>query len=317
VCTYAYLVSEIRVKLVLAALLAAFSLLAAPAQAQSGRPDILEVIKIEGGIGDHTTRTVKDQVEKINDNQRIKAVLMIVDSPGGSAVSAAAVHEELGKIKVPVVAWCNNICASGGVYVMMATSVKYIGVRTEAIGGSVGVIVSATRYHRLLEWAKIDSETYKSGSLKDVWNPTRAPDDEEKKYIQGLVDELAQTFYGVVKAARGSKINEEAWREIKRAKIFFGKNVVKMGLADSVMTLEQAAAKAKELSESKAIYTRDELKKMSQAAEDKPGHGPYMQPSPHPIMGGLPQNVGDLIDMVKEIREGESVKFEYRMPYKF
>jgi len=235
------------------------------ASAQVEKPDILEVLSIGEVINDGTAERIARAVQGINDNKKVKAVLLLVDTPGGGVVASANVYEELGKLKVPVVAWCNSMCASGGVYVIMAPSVKYIGVRRETIGGSVGVIMNITRFNRLLDWAKIDNETYKSGSHKDFGNPTRAAEKAEREYLQSIVVELANRFYTLVETGRPN-ITPENWVKIKEARIFFGQQVVDVGLADKVMTLAEAHAKAKELSGSKLIFTRDEITKMSEAA---------------------------------------------------
>ena len=97
------------------------------------RPDILEVMSIDGVIDDGMAARITKQVEEINDNPRVKGVLLVVDSPGGGVLASSVIYEELAKLKVPVVGWCNNICASGGMYVLMSPAVKYIGVRTTTI----------------------------------------------------------------------------------------------------------------------------------------------------------------------------------------
>jgi signal peptide peptidase SppA len=285
--------------------------LAFPALAE--KPDVLEVIAIQGEINDGTAEAITREVEKINESPRSKAVLLTLDTPGGGAIASAVIYEELAKLKVPVVVWCQNLCASGGVYVAMAQTVKYIGVRTETIGGSVGVRSQIIRYNRLLDYLKVDMETYKSGVLKDAGNPTRAASDPEKQYLQGIVDALALRFYAVVQKARGPKIGPAKWSDIKTARIFIGDEIVAAGLADAVMTRAQAVAKAKELSGSKTIFTRDELKKMSSQA-DSFNHDFAAPAIPLRSQFG---DVAFLIELLKEVRTGSSMKVEYRMPYTF
>ncbi len=303
--------------LVAAALLAVASLCPVAQAQQEGKPDILEVLEVSGEINDFTPGRIKDQVEKYNDNPKVKAVLLILDTPGGGARASAAARDSLSKIKVPVVVWCKSVCASGGIMMMTAPSIKYLALPNEGIAGSVGVIASVTRYHRLLDWAKIDSEIYKSGSLKDAMNPTRPANEEEKKYVQGIVDDLAQSFYKMVADSRGTKISEAAWVEIKKAKIFFGPQAVKMGLVDAVMTEDQARMKAKELSGSKLIYTRVELKKMSTVADETYRNTAPLMPFQATAPDRAVDSLNQVLEAVQEVRSGETVKFEYRMPYKF
>jgi protease-4 len=302
-------------KLLAVLMLALASLLATPAVAQvPAKPDLIEVIEINGAIGSHTATMVREAVEKINENAKVKAVLLVIDSPGGGSTASANVHQELLKIKVPVVGFCADICASGGVHALMSPSVKFIAVGDETIGGSVGVIMQMTRFGRLLNWAMIDSETFKSGSLKDAGNPTREPTAADRAYLQGIVDLLAQKFYTVVTRARGAKVAPHM-DEIKTAKIFIGEDIVRVGLADAVMTRDEAIAKAKELSGSKNAFTREELGKVVKNASEAAQMKPVTPPTD--FLRHSMEHVDTLMELVGEVRSGESVKFEYRMPYRF
>ncbi len=282
----------------------------------NGRPDIVEVISLKGEVDDGMAAAVKAQVEKINEAPKIKAVLLDVDSPGGTVSASQAIYAELAKLKVPVVGYCARLCASGGEYALMSPSVKYIAVSGDAVSGSIGVILHLTRYHRLLDWAKIDVETYKSGELKDDGNPTRGPSAEERKRLQAEVDKFAQKFYSIVLKAR-PKADMAA---IKPAGVFFGEEAVQVGLADAVMTRDEAVAKAKLLSGSKLAFTREELSKMTKAAHESTG-SEYAAPTVAPRMDGSGivwmSDLHTLVEMLREIKGGESVRFEYRMPYSF
>ena len=297
-----------------ASAIAAAVLLAAswlPALANPGigaKPELVEIISIEGEINDSTAETIARQVEKINENKQVKAVVLKVDSPGGGSIASSAIYEELSKIKVPVVGWCNSMCASGGTYALMATSVKFIGIRSETITGSVGVIMHNQRYNRLLDWLKIDSTTFKSGALKDSGSPTRDLEKKDREYLQSIIDELAKRFYAVVAKSRDIK----DWDAVKSARIFIGSQGVDVGLADGIITFKEAIQKAKELSGSKLIFTREEIKKMSAMAEE-----------PN-LYNQVPMQIDEwksearwAIKTLKDIQRGEVTRFEYRMPYQF
>lgn len=290
--------------------------LCAPSYGQApAKPDLLEVVELSGEIRDFTAAMIAGKVEEISANPKIKAVLLVLDTPGGGVTASGVIGEELAKLKVPVVVWCQNVCASGGVWIAMAPSVKYIGVRAQTVGGSVGVIGSITRFNRLLDYLKIDNETYKSGSLKDAGNPTRASEEAERAYIQSIITAAAKEFYSRVEVSRGKKVSPAAWVEIKTAAIFVGADIVRVGLADGVLSKEAAYAKAKELSGSKTIYTRDELRKMSQVADERP-QAHMMLPATRADAHGL-GDVAALVEIVKEIRQGSTVRFEMRLPYQF
>jgi protease-4 len=290
----------------IAALVASLAVLASPAFAQ--KADILETISITGEINSGTSEQVSKQVDQINENSKVKAVILVLDTPGGGATASAQIYEDLSRIKVPVVAYCQSMCASGGVYSMVAPSIKFIAIRTETVTGSVGVIMHSMRYNRLLEWAHIDAETYRSGNLKDAGNPTRAREAAEQAYLQSIIDGLAKNFYAVVAKAR-PKITD--WDAIKSARVFIGKDAVDVGLVDAIMSREEVEKKAKDLSGSKNIFTRDELKKMS-AAADTPTTYHTALPEPRSAFGDVPW----LIETAKEILSGQTVKIEYRLPYR-
>lgn len=300
--------------LVALALAIAFSPLNARAQAPA-KPDIIEVIEISGEISNFTATQMKSTVEKLNDTVKVKGVLLVVNSPGGGATASANLYSELAKIKVPVVGFCDSFCASGGIYALMAPSIKYVGVRDEAMMGGVGVIARVTRYHRLLDWAKIDNETYVSGPLKDMLNPTRAAREDERKVIQGMIDDLAQRFFVVVQKAR-PKANMQA---IKTAGLFISDEAVRVGLADKVMTYEDALAKVKALSGSKNAFTREELRKITKDASEAAGMSGAGVFAPR-ADGWTDRALGHadtLMEVLKEIRSGTTVNFEYRTHYRF
>lgn len=288
---------------------------ATPAEAAApfGKPDIVEVMELSGEISESTASAIKAQVEKINENPKIKAVVLVVSSPGGGALASAVIYNHLSRIKVPVVGYCEYMCASGGVYALMATSIKYIGVSDETIGGSVGVIMHMTRFNRLLaEKLYIDNETFKSGAFKDSGSSTRGITPEDRKYLQGIVDDLAHKFYGVVIKAR-PKVD---LKEVATAKIFIGEQIVKVGLADAVMTRDQAIAKAKELSGSKLAFTREELGRMSKAASETTSYKPATAPADFQS-SVLIEDLHLFADIVRDIRAGETVRFDYRAQYRF
>ena len=273
-------------------------------------PYIVETIQVSGEIDDSTTTQIKQAVEAVNANPRVKAVVLELDSPGGGAGASAASYEELSKIKVPVVAWCDGMCASGAYYIAMSPSVKFIAARQEAIAGSVGVIMHMTRYNRLLDTLKIDSEVHASGSLKDSGDPTKAPSAEEEQYLQSIIDTLAARFYAVVAKSRP---NIRDWKAVKTGRVFIGEEAVKLGLIDATMDLDGAIKKAKELSGKKTIFTRDEMKKIGALADEPVGmKAPILKP-----LASWGADLHTLVSMLTEIKGGERVEFKYLMPLRF
>jgi ClpP class serine protease len=202
----------------------------------------IAIITIHDVIDEEMGDAVTEAVKQINEHPaETKGVFLIVDTGGGNADDSALIYEELSKLKVPVVAWCNRSCMSGGVWAMMATSVKFSAVRSFTHGGSVGVI----SIYGLCD--KNCPDMFKSGIFKGTSsdkNSVRSV--EEKAYLQSITDGLAAAFYNVVAKARPN-ITPANWVLIKQARIFYGQAIVDIGLADAVMSREQAMAKLRSL----------------------------------------------------------------------
>jgi protease-4 len=274
---------------------------------------ILETMTIAGVIDDDMATRITAQVKAINENPRIKAVLLTVNSPGGGVVASSAINEELLKLKVPVVAWCDSECASGGMFVLMNKSVKYIGARKETIVGSIGVIMEGSNYHRLLDYVKVDPFVFKSSQLKDAGNPTREQTPADNDYLQSIVTHLANDFYGLVKDARGDKITD--WGAVKSARIFFGQEGVKVGLIDGIISYEDVEKKAKAISGAKTIFTRDEAKAISDSVSgDSNG---YSNEETTPAAPSLLNIIDKAQREFSAVMDGESAQFEYLCPQRF
>lgn len=289
-------------------LLSIATLWAISARAATLSPDILEIVKISGEIDAGTANLIADKVDTINKSKLIKAVLLELDTPGGGVLASSNIYDSLSKLKVPVVVWCDSMCASGGMYISMAPTVKFIAIRHETIAGSIGVIMHMSNYNRLLDWMRIDNTNFKSGMYKDTGDPSRALNADDIKYLQALVDKFAGEFYGLVDKARGPKITD--WAAIKSARIFIGADAQTVGLVDGIMNEDQAIAKAKELSGSKAIFTRDEIKEVANASDGNSGYGNHYEAPTLTFQSDLQWG----IEKLKSILTGQEVEFKYELP---
>jgi protease IV len=204
--------------------------------------DPLREIVISGVIDDSTPDQVATRVAAINADTSAKAVLITVNSGGGGVQASAEVYDELSKLTVPAVVWCDDVCASGAMWISMTPSVKLIEGRPGILCGSIGVISHIERMP-----ANDNLETYRSGKLKQANSHPGAPTQDEKDYLQKQVDEMAAVFYSLVDKARGKKISPANWEEIKTARVFFDRRCVEVGLLDGIMSKEAAAAKARSL----------------------------------------------------------------------
>ena len=181
-------------------------------------------------------------LDKIRKNRSVKAIVVRINSPGGAVAPSQEIYGELENIKskLPVVASMGSVAASGGYYIACAADTIY--ANPGSITGSIGVIAQFLSYKDLLEWAKIDVEVIKSGEFKDVGSPLRTMSEEEKKYIQNLIDNVHDQFKTTVEVTRG--INKNKINEISDGKIFSGEQALELNLVDELGNLNDASAYA-------------------------------------------------------------------------
>lgn len=205
------------------------------------------------------------RLDKARKDPAIKAVLLQIDSPGGTVTDSdilyheiCAFREETGK---SVIAQIMDVGASGGYYA--ALSADAIVAHPTSITGSVGVIFITPKIRGLMDKIGVDAEVAKSGSLKDIGSPFRPSTEKERQILQGMIDEMAGRFQDVAKTRRG--LSEEALKTISTGNIFTGEQALALGLVDKVGYLEDALAlareKAKLSNDAKVVvYRREEYK---------------------------------------------------------
>lgn len=194
--------------------------------------------------GDSTSSTaVVKLLDAVAADTDVKAVLLRVNSPGGSVVASDEIYTALRGLKVPVVAVMGEVAASGGVYVSMGAS--HVVAHPETFTGSIGVIMSLTTAEDLLQKVGVRAHTIKSGKFKDIGNMARAPTDEEKAQLQHLVEESYERFVGIV--AEGRKLPPEKVKTFADGRILSGRQALALGLVDALGTEKEATAKAAEL----------------------------------------------------------------------
>ena len=203
----------------------------------------MAVVNVEGVILDSSAYL--ESLRLIRRNDSVKAVVVRINSPGGSVAASQEIYEEVGKLaeRLPVVASMGNVAASGGYYVACAADTIYANPGT--VTGSIGVIAQFANYEQLLEWARIDVEVIKSGKMKDVGSPLRKMPEEERAYLQGLMDEVHEQFKGAVAESR--KIDRAKVESFSDGRIVTGAAARKLGLVDETGNLETAVAEARRL----------------------------------------------------------------------
>jgi protease-4 len=183
-----------------------------------------------------------DDLEK---DDSVKGILLIVNSPGGDVVASeklARKVEEVAK-KKPVVVYVEDLCASGAY--MASVPADYIVAEKHSIVGSIGVIMGTMHYYKLMEKLGVNVTVIKAGKYKDIGSPYRPMTDEEKEYLQKMINSMYIDFVEWVAEHRNLTINETL--KIADGKIYTGEDAVKVGLVDEIGTEEDALNKLEEL----------------------------------------------------------------------
>jgi protease IV len=186
-------------------------------------------------------------LKKYREDDNIKAILVVIDSPGGSVGPSQEMYSELlrtrTEFKIPVVCVSNGLVASGGYYAAAACD-KLI-VAPGALIGSIGVIMGFANLEKLYGWAKVERYSITSGRYKDSgaeYRPMRA---DEKQLFQDLIDEVFVQFRTAVK--EGRKLKDEVLNRYADGRVFTGKKAVEIGFADKLGTYEDAVKLAAEM----------------------------------------------------------------------
>jgi protease-4 len=194
------------------------------------RADHLARISIEGLItGDQNTL---DLLREVNEADQVKAVILRIDSPGGTTAGSEAVYEAVRKIsaKKPVVAVMDTVAASGGYITALAAD--RIVARGNTITGSIGVIFSFPEVSRLLDMVGVRMEELKSGDMKAEPSPYRPVSEKARTVSMEMVDDGFQWFMGLVAERRGLPM--ERVRELSDGRVYTGRQAVKVKLIDEI-----------------------------------------------------------------------------------
>jgi len=219
------------------------------------------VVEVAGVI--EASDKVLKQLEDFAEDDDIKAIVLRVDSPGGSVGPSQEIYSEVMKLKEKkkIVASMGSLAASGGYYISAGASKIYANPGT--ITGSIGVIVQTTYLGELFKFLKMEAITYKSGKHKDMLSPMRKPTEEDSALTQGIVNDVYEQFLEAVASGRG--LDKEEVRPYADGRILSGKQALDLKLVDQLGNLHDAAAGALELAgvEGKAHLVYPEREAMS------------------------------------------------------
>jgi protease-4 len=188
---------------------------------------------------------VKEELDKAREDDRIKALVLRINSPGGTVSAADMIYHEIGRFKeerrVPVVACFMSLAASGGYYVALAAD--EIIAHPTTLTGSIGVVAMKFNVKGLMNKVGVEQDTVKSGPWKDFWSPFRPANEAEKQMMQTIIDDFYRQFVQVVEQNR--KLSSQEVKKAADGRVFTAAQARDLKLVDRIGYLEDALKAAK------------------------------------------------------------------------
>jgi protease-4 len=220
-----------------------------------GQKDAVAVIPIYGVIvqgsssrsWENGSQQIAKRIKLMAEKKEIKAVLLDINSPGGSVGAVQEIYSAVlrakKETKKPFVARFGEVSASGGYYV--ASACDLIVAHPGTITGSIGVIFSLNNFEGLMKKVGVKNEAIKSGKFKDMGSPTREMTPEERKLLQGLIDDSYAQFVAAVSAGRDLPVDKV--KTLADGRIYTGSQALANKLVDKLGDMQDAVDAAGEL----------------------------------------------------------------------
>ena len=216
------------------------------------------VVEIKGEIAagaDASAEFVNAALAAAFEDKGAQAVVLLINSPGGSPVQAGMMNDEIRRLKAkhrkPVYAVVEETCASAAYYIAVAADKIY--VDKASIVGSIGVLMDGFGFTGLMDKLGVDRRLLTAGENKGFLDPFSPQSDKQRAFAQSMLDQIHQQFITVVKVGRGKRLKETP--EMFSGLFWSGQQAVELGLADQFGSLEYVArevVKAEEIID----YTR-------------------------------------------------------------
>ena len=197
----------------------------------------------EYAIGSAVSGVINADLEAAQNDPLVKAIVLLVDSPGGTVTGSAQIHEVVAQIEKPVVVSMESLAASGGYYV--SAPADYIFARADTWTGSIGVIAQFINAAGFMEEHGIEATTITSGENKAFGGLFKGLTSEQEAIMHTLVDESFNDFVQVI--VDGRNLSQEKVLALADGRIYSGRQALENGLVDELGNLDDAIAKAAEL----------------------------------------------------------------------
>ena len=203
---------------------------------------IVPVVRLAGIIGFSTPlkpgltlATVARPIERAFNMRRARAVALVINSPGGSAVQSHMIYRRIRQLAAenarPVIAFAEDVAASGGY--MIACAADEIFCDPSSIVGSIGVVGASFGFTKLMEKLGVDRRLYVAGEHKAMLDPFLPENPEDVERLKALQRDIHQDFIGLVKRSRGARLKGPE-KTLFSGEYWTGSKAIELGLADGI-----------------------------------------------------------------------------------
>jgi protease-4 len=204
-----------------------------------GKESHTALVELEGLIAPGAKASADNVVTGLRDafeDKNTKAVILRINSPGGSPVQSSYIHKEILRLRekypdIPLYAVVSDICASGGYYIAAAADEIY--VNESSVIGSIGVLINGFGFVEAMDELGIERRLMTAGRHKGMLDPFTPLSSFDKEHAAALLQDLHQTFISAVKSGRGERLQGED--EVLFSGLFWdGEKGIELGLADAI-----------------------------------------------------------------------------------
>jgi protease IV len=211
--------------------------------------------------GNSLVDMIQAQLDRAKDDDRVKAVILKVDSPGGEVLASDEINKAIARFQEksgkPVVCSMGSLAASGGYYISVPC--RWIVANPLSITGSIGVILHSWNYRGLMDKIGLEPVTYKSGKFKDMLSGDRSTNEippQEHAMVQHLINETYQQFKTVVADGRAEAHKENKnegralandWTNYADGRVLSGMQAYKLGFVDQLGDFRDAVKRTEEI----------------------------------------------------------------------
>jgi protease-4 len=202
------------------------------------------LIEVRGEIAadsDASAENIVAALKSAFEDSGARAIVLRINSPGGSPVQAGIVNDEINRLKKlhhkPVYAVVEEMCASGAYYIAVAADEIY--VDKASLVGSIGVLMDGFGFVGTMQKLGIERRLLTAGENKGMLDPFSPQNEKHQAYAKAMIDQIHQQFIAVVKEGRGKRLKENA--ETFSGLFWNGEEAIRQGLADKRGNLDYVA----------------------------------------------------------------------------